>query len=168
MEAPDQALFEEDIASVGFRDGARKGKWGLPPPDLLAEAFTWPKRLIWIGAAPRPNGPERFYISMNAAGYRSAPPTGTFWDPTTKSSLANPKRPKGTPGSRVERVFRIDWNNGTAFYHPYDRVAADSHKPQWATGATDDPRRRWSPEHTIVDYVEEFFGLLNCGDYIGV
>ena len=167
MDEPDQSLFEEDIASAEFRSGAAKGKWGVAAPELLAD-FNWPKRLLWIAAAARPNAPERYYIAMDAKGYRTVPPTGTFWDPATKSMLAVPKRPKGKPGSRVERVFRTDWNSGTAFYHPYDRVAADSHKAEWAKGAGNDTRRRWTSEHTIVDYLEEFHGLLNGGDYLGV
>ncbi len=168
MDAPDQSLFEEDLASAEFRSGAAKGKWGLPAPERLTEDFKWPKRLLWIAAAARANSPDRFHIAMDAAGYRVVPPTGTFWDPATKSLLAVSNRPKGKPGSRFERVFRTDWNSGTAFYHPYDRVAAEGHKNEWAKGATNDTRRLWTPEHTIVDYLEEFHGLLNCGDYIGV
>jgi|ERR1051326_2803539 hypothetical protein len=167
MDTPDQSLFEEDIASPEFRSGATKGKWGLPAPELVTD-FKWPKRLMWIGAAARARAPDRFYITLDAGGYNAVPPTGTFWDPATKSLLAVNKRPKGKSGSRVERVFRTDWNSGTAFYHPYDRVAADTHKNEWAKGAKDDTRRRWTPQHSIVDYLEEFYGLLNCGDYLGI
>jgi hypothetical protein len=105
---------------------------------------------------------------MDAAGYRAVPPTGSFWDPATRSLLDLKNWPKGKPGSRFAKVFRTDWNNRTAFYHPYDRVAAEGHKEQWKQGAKEDTRRRWTSEHTIVDYLEEFHGLLNCGDYVGI
>lgn len=78
--------------------------------------------------------------------------------------LAPAKRPKGKPGSRVAMVFRLDWNNGTAFYHPYDRVAAQGH-PDWATTQ---PHLVWTSDNTIVDFLEEFHSLLNSGDYLGV
>jgi hypothetical protein len=168
MDTPDQRLFEEDLASADFRSGAAAGRWGLPAPELLSEHFKWPKRLLWIATAPKPAAPDRFYIAMDAGGYRSVPPTGSFWDPDTKSPLDEKKWPKGKSGSRFAKVFRTDWNNRTAFYHPYDRVAAEGHKEQWKKGAKDDTRRRWTADHTIVDYLEEFHALLNCGDYIGL
>lgn len=167
METPDEALFEEDVASAEFRSGGDKGNWGFAAPEFT-ENFKWPRRLIWIAAAPRTNAPDRYYIALDALGYRTDPPTGTFWDPVVRTMLTADKRPKGKPDSRVSRVFRTDWNSGTAFYHPYDRVAASSHKVEWAEGATNDPRRKWTPEHTIVDWLWEFHGLLNCGDYIGI
>lgn len=166
METPDQRLFDEDIASVEFRLGAEQRRWGWPAPELLSE-FEWPRRLLWIAAALRTGAPDHFYIAMDASAYRGVPPTGNFWDPAAKSPLDIKRRPKGRSGSRVAKVFRTDWNNA-AFYHPYDRVAADSHKKEWAVGAKDDPRRRWTTDHTIVDYLEEFHSLLNCRDYIGI
>jgi hypothetical protein len=168
MDTPDQRLFEEDVASAEFQIGAAKGRWGMPALELLTEDFKWPRRLLWVAAAPRPGAAGRFYIAMDAAGYRAVPPTGSFWDPATRSLLDLKNWPKGKPGSRFAKVFRTDWNNRTAFYHPYDRVAAEGHKEQWKQGAKEDTRRRWTSEHTIVDYLEEFHGLLNCGDYVGI
>lgn len=163
MEKPDQRLFQEDLLSAEFRSGSAKGQWGLPGVDVLPDAPAWPQIVLWIAAAARPNAPDRFYILLDAAGYRSVFPTGTFWDLTTKSVLDLSKRPKGKPGSRFEKVFRRDWNN-SAFYHPYDRVAAQGH-PNWAT---EQPHLIWTSNHTIVDFLEEFHSLLNSGDYLGV
>jgi hypothetical protein len=164
MDSPDQRLFEEDLQSAEFRIGAEKGMWGLVEAELLPNDLKWPKRILWIAAATRPHAPERFYIIIDAEGYRSAPPTGTFWDTATKTPLDHAKRPKGKPDSRFAKVFRTDWNNGTAFYHPYDRVAANGH-PDWAR---ERPHLAWTSDHTIVDYLEEFHALLNSGDYSGV
>ena len=164
MENPDQRLFEDDLASVEFRSGATKGMWGVAPQEIVPKDMTWPKRILWIAAGPRSNAPDRFYIAVDAAGYRTDPPTGTFWNPATQSLLEHSRRPRGRTGSRFAKVFRTDWNNGTAFYHPYDRVAAQGHL-QWAK---DQPHLAWTSNHTIVDYLEEFHVLLNGGDYLGV
>ena len=164
MKPPDQAILESDLVSAEFRIGVAKGVWGLPDLDVVPEEVVWPKVIFWIAAGPRPNSPERFYIALDAAGYRSVPPTGTFWDPNTKTTLEFEKRPKGKPDSRFAKVFRTDWENGRAFYHPYDRVAAQGH-PDWAK---QQPHLVWTNNHTIVDYLEEFHSLLHCGDYLGV
>jgi hypothetical protein len=163
MNQPDQRLFEEDLSSAEFRVGAAKGLWGVPSPEMLPDDLPWPKRILWIAASARADAPDRFYVSMDVAGYRSVPPTGTFWDTATKSALDLAMRPKGKPDSRFAKVFRADWNNA-AFYHPYDRVAAKDH-PDWAK---QQPHIVWTNNHTIVDYLEEFYSLLNCGDYLGV
>lgn len=164
MKPPDQRLFEEDLSSAEFRIGEISRLWGLPDPEVLPNGLIWPRLILWIAAAPRPNSPEQFYVILDAAGYRSTPPTGTFWDPTIKSVLHLAKRPKGEPESRFSKVFRTDWEGGLAFYHPYDRVAAQSH-PGWKT---EQPHLIWTSNHTIVDYLEEFHSLLNSGDYIGI
>lgn len=161
---PDQRLFNEDVGSAEFRAGLLKGKWGLAEDGQAGAASTWPQVHLWMAAAPRANAPDRFHVELDASGYRSMPPTGTFWDQATKAPLGVDKRPKGRTGSRVARIFRTDWENGRAFYHPYDRLAAQSHL-NWKS---EQPRRVWSPAHTIVDWLELFHGLLQSEDYIGV
>lgn len=125
MEKPDQRLFEADLLSADFRAGVLKGFWDLAGADVLPEQPAWPVRILWMAAAPRTNAPERFYVQLDLSGYRSVPPTGTFWDPNTKSILEVRKRPKGKPDSRFARVFRTDtWpHSGSAFYHPYLSVS---------------------------------------------
>jgi len=164
MEKPDQRLFEDDLSSAEFRTGVAKGFWDLAGADVLPEGLAWPNRIFWMAAAARVNAPGRYYIQLDLSGYRSVPPTGTFWDPNTKTVLDFPKRPKGKSDSRFAKVFRTDWEKGSAFYHPYDRVAAQGH-PKWAA---EQPHIIWTSNHTIVDYLEEFHSLLNCGDYLGV
>lgn len=163
MEKPDQRLFDEDLLSAEFRSGAAKGQWGVPGPEVMPESLSWPNRVLWLAAAPRDRAPDHFYIWLDLAGYRSISPTGTFWDASTKCVLEISKRPKGKPGSRFAMVFRTDWNN-SAFYHPYDRLAAQGHT-EWPA---QQPHLVWTCNHTIVDYLEEFYSLLNSGDYVGV
>ena len=164
MDAPDQRLFEADIRAAEFRDGVIYGRWGFPEKDILPSATAWPTRILWIAAATREAGPGHFFVSLDLSGYRTAAPTGTFWDPTTQSMLEFAKRPKGSEESRFAKVFRTDWKKGRAFYHPYDRIAAAGH-PKWAT---EHPHLVWTADRTIVDYLWEFYSLLNSRDYLGV
>jgi hypothetical protein len=169
MEKPDERLLEEDLLSAEFLIGAAKGQWGLPAPEVMAEQPPWPNRILWISAAPRPDSPDRFYILLDFSGYRSVPPTGTFCDPKTRCMLDLSKRPKGRKDSRFAKVFRTDWPGppygvgGSAFYHPYDRVAAQTH----AAWPGEQPHLIWTSNHTIVDYLAEFHTLLNSEDYLG-
>ncbi len=162
MDKPDQRLFGEDLLSAEFKAGAAKGFWGIPDQDLVPEPPEWPNRVLWIAAAERPNAPQRYFVLLDLSGYRSVPPTGTFWDVSTKAALEIEKRPKGAPNSRFAKVFRTDWKNH-AFYHPYDRIAAQEH----ADWPTTQPHLIWTGNHTIVDYLQEIHSLLNSGDYLG-
>jgi hypothetical protein len=164
MDKPDQRLFEADLASAQFRAGALKGYWGLAGAEVLPEQPAWPIRVLWVAAAPRPNAPDRYYIRLDLANYRTVAPTGTLWDPNTKDTLELTKRPRGTTNSRFAMVFRTDWEGGRAFYHPYDRVAAQGHV-NWPR---EQPSLIWDSNHTIVDWLEEFHSLLNCEDYVGL
>jgi len=163
MLPPDQRLLEEDFTSAEFRAGADKGRWGRLEPLQVPANLAWPHFVLWIAAVPREKAPDRYYFLLDGTGYRVRSPTGSLWDPTTQSALETAKRPKGRADSRFAKVFRTDWNSGTAFYHPYDRVASESH-PKWPG---EQPHLVWTAEHTIVDFVEEFHGLLHSSDYAG-
>lgn len=164
MDKPDQRLFAADLSSAEFRAGVLRGFWGLAGAEVLPEQPEWPVRILWVKAAARVGAPERFYLRLDLGGYRTASPTGTFWDLSTSAALATEKRPKGKKDSRCAKVFRTDWEGGGAFYHPYDRVAAKGH-PNWVT---EQPSLIWDSNHTIVDYLEEIHSLLNSGDYLGI
>jgi len=166
MLRPDQRLFEADLSSAEFRIGESKGCWGVAGEGERPADAAWPKVYLWVAAAPRENAPNRFYLALEAEGYRVPSPTGTFWDQIKKAPLAFSAFPKGKPGSRVDKVFRTDiWaSTNKALYHPYDRVAAQGH----AGWSTEQPHLIWDSNHTIVDFLDEVRKLLNCGDYIGV
>jgi hypothetical protein len=163
MESPSQRLFKADLAAAEFLSGAAKGLWGQVEPS---DADTWPMAYFWLASAKRDNAPDRYVVRLDMTGYRSAAPTGRFWDPETKQDLVFAKYPQGKQGSRFARVFRTDqWAvDNKGFYHPYDRVAANGH-PDWPNAM---PQLVWTSNRTIVDYLEEFQTLLNSGDYIGV
>ncbi|HUN96101.1 MAG TPA: hypothetical protein VMU69_07660 [Bradyrhizobium sp.] len=166
MSSPEQRLFEADVQAAPYRIGAAKGQWGLAGAEALPENAAWPKVYLWMAAAPRTNAPDRFYVALDLTGYRTAPPTGAFWDPVKRKALALDKWPKGRAGSRFAMVFRTSGftGAGSAFYHPYDRVALIGH----ARWSTEQPHLVWSDSHTIVDYLEEFQTLLTSGDYLGI
>ncbi len=156
MKSPSQRLFEADLRSAEFRSGVLKGYWEVAAQD-------WPQVVLWIRAASRQGAPDGYHVALDLEGYRAAAPTGTFWDPATGTMLDAANRPKGKANSRFAKVFRTDWEE-RAFYHPYDRHAADSH-PDWRV---QQPHLVWTSDHTIVDYLEEFHSLLNSDHYVGV
>jgi hypothetical protein len=164
MPAPDQRLFEADMQSAPYRIGAMKGRWAQAEPEAVPADAAWPQAFFWMAAAPRAGAPDRFYVALDMTGYRSVQPTGSFWNPVTKAALEFGRRPKGKPGSRFAMVFRTDWENGRAFYHPFDRLAAQGH-PDWPAAQ---PHLLWTSSRTIVDYLEEFQSLLMTEDYVGV
>lgn len=163
MKKPDQRAFETDVEDADFQIGVVKGMWGLADTALLPDRLVWPQVVLWVAAAERPNSPDRFYLLLNLENYRSAAPTGAFWNARKKEPLAPDQWPKGKSGSRVAKVFRTDWKNCVALYHPYDRVATSDHR-QWLT---EQPHLIWDSKHTIVDYLNEIHWLLNSGDYTG-
>jgi hypothetical protein len=166
MLAPDQRLFEADVEGAPFRIGVTKGLWAQAETNVLPAGAGWPKAFFWMAAAPRTDAPDRFYVALDLSGYRSVAPTGAFWDPVKKAPLEPETWPKGKPGSRFAMVFKTSGFQGcgSAFYHPYDRVAMQGHV-DWPR---QQPHLIWSSSHTIVDYLEEFQALLTSGDYLGV
>jgi len=158
MQEPDQRKLLAHIAGGRFQAGAADGRWDHEEDSGL----PWPMAVFWIAAASRERAPDRYFVRLDCRNYPTDPPTGTFWDPDTKGDLATEKRPTGT--GQVEKVFRIDWENGRAFYHPYDRVAAKGH-PDWPRQY---PYWVWDEKHTIVDLLSVLHGLLNSREYRGV
>lgn len=164
MLRPDQRLFEADLQLAEYRAGMAKGLWRQAEASATPEGVAWPNTFFWMAAAKRDGAPNRYYVALNLEGYRSAPPTGAFWDPVNKRPLEIGKWPKGKPGSRFAMVFRTSGfaAAGRAFYHPYDRAPVSDH-PEWRSA-----RPLWTDSCTIVDYLEEFQSLLMSVDYIGV
>lgn len=159
MECPDEALFRFDLTSAAYRAGVVKGLWGYQ------DGSDWPFAVFWMAATQRDRSPDRYFVRLDLTGYRTKPPTGRLWDPQTRSGLDFSRYPQGAPNSRFARVFRTDWGEShRAFYHPYDRVAADSHS-EWRQQL---PHLIWTSDHTIVDFLEEFQSLLTSGEYVGV
>jgi hypothetical protein len=156
---PSERKLRADLETVRFQQGVSRDAWNVV---ALECGVSWPFVVFWIGAAPREGAPDRFYVRLDLTAYPKDPPTGTFWDVAVKAVLEAPRRPFGS--GQTERVFRVDWQSGQAFYHPYDRVAANSHAdwpqryPHWV----------WSDRHTVTDLLEVLWDLLNSAQYEGL
>lgn len=157
---PAQRILMAHLQAPEFLAGVAQGWWG----HVVDERVTWPKVLLWVAAPERPGAPKRFHVRLDFEQYPAQPPTGNITDPATTELMAFAQRPKGCAGSRFAKVMRTDWEHGRAFYHPYDRVAASSH-PNWATEI---PRKRWTPSHTVSHWLSEFHALFHSEEYVGV
>lgn len=149
---PDENVFRNDLRTAEYLIGAIESRWGVVETSLLPSGIVWPTAIIWVATKAKC---ERYFFRFDLADYPIQPPTGSFCDPESGEYLALDKRPK-TKG-RGELVFRTDWQGRVALYHPYDRVAAQSHSG-WATQY---PNLVWGRGHTITDLLEELFHFLN-------
>jgi len=159
---PDRRRLDADLQDGPFLAGVADGRWGLVE-EAGATVPAWPLTLFWLAAASRNGSAERFFVRIDCGGYPSQSPTATFWDTVVGKQLAPAQWPKGK--DRVAAVFRTDWENGRAFYHPFDRVANGGHG-DWAKKY---PAHVWDGgKHTIVDFLSVFYVLLNCNEYSGI
>ncbi|MCW5765166.1 MAG: hypothetical protein KIT68_04235 [Phycisphaeraceae bacterium] len=117
---------------------------------------------LWTKARALKDSPDRFFFKFDFTNYPTEAPTGCLVDPETGELLPQEKRPKGS--ERVAIVFRTNWKDGTALYHPYDRVAIEGHSA-WPTTH---PHLIWTPKHTICDLLIELHGLLDSEEYTHV
>jgi hypothetical protein len=157
--SPDLVAFLQDLDSAEFVDGIANSHWGLV-------CIEWPIALCWIAPAKRAGGPNRFFVRMECSGYPHARPTGTIWDIDKNARVENALWPKGR--ARIAAIFRLDWKDGCAFYHPYDRIAFDDHMKNGNDWTKKYPNKLWTPKHTIVHWISEFHELLNTNEYTGV
>lgn len=155
---PSERRLKTDLESAAFQLGVAEDKW-----DVVSDAaLVWPHVAFSIAAAPREAAPNRFVVRLDFSNYPIDPPTGTFWDAAARARLENSRRPFGS--GQTGRVFRIDWQGGDAFYHPYDRVASKSHS-DWAASY---PHWVWTERHSVSDLLTVVWDLLNCREYEGL
>lgn len=149
MTAPDQRAFETDVAKATFRLAVADGRWRIIKT-------AWPYAYFAVAAS---DGREHV-VRLNCAGYPQVGPTGGPWDVERNQILAFDLWPRGS-GGRVSAVFRPDWQNGAALYHPFDRVSWDGH----ANWRNEMPAKVWKPARGISQYLEVLHELLNSRDY---
>ncbi len=151
--APDRRAFETHLVSARFLAGVERGDWRLV-------SYDWPLALCEVAAAARDGAPTVFTLRCDVTGYPTMPPTACPWDVERNQVLDAAHRPKGF---RVGMVFRTDWENGTALYAPFDRLALQGH-PGWAN---EHPRHTWDNTRDFAWFLERVFDLLNNDDYVG-
>jgi len=144
-----------------YRFGESKGKWKLLTPIVDDHLVDWPHCIFSVAASDRDAAPCNYAVRLHLEGYPLKPPTGTFWCMETNAKLPNEIRPRGKNESWI---FRTNWKSGNAFYHPYDRVAAESHA-DWGTKYR---LTVWTRNHTIVDLLEVIHATLHSDEYLGV
>lgn len=146
---PDQRAFEADVAKAAFRLGAVEGRWRIVK-------IEWPFAFVAVVAKDA----REFVLRLNCSGYPQLPPTGGPWDLERDQVLAFGDWPQGK-GGRVSAVFRTDWKYGTALYLPCDRESIKGHDG-WRQQM---PSKVWRPSDGVVQYLEQVYELLHCGDY---
>lgn len=152
--SPDERAFRDHLDSARFRAGVARGDWTII-------CLTWPYALVAVTADPRPGAPDRYFIRFDVTGYPQRCPTGTPWDTDGDQKLPAGDRPQG---DRVGIVFRTDWNDGTALYAPYDRVALDSHGDWASTYAAS----AWKAGRDFSWLLAQIRDLLDDLDYQGI
>jgi hypothetical protein len=99
---------------------------------------------------------------MELTNFPASAPTATPWDLSTGAALEPSLRPRG---GRADTVFRRDnWNNGTALYAPWDRVALSGH-PNWVH---ESPLLAWNQDRNLIFFLERVHELVNCDAYQGI
>ena len=146
---PDQRAFQADVAKAAFRLGVVEERWRIVK-------IEWPNAFVAVVAKDA----REFVLRLNCSGYPQLPPSGGPWDIERDQVLAFGDWPQGK-GGRVSAVFRTDWKDGTALYLPCDRESIKGHDG-WRQQM---PSKVWRPSDGIVQYLEQVYELLHCGDY---
>lgn len=150
----DERVFRAHVQAAPFLSGADRGRWRLVSLD-------WPHAVIAISAAPRENAPCEYALRFHLADYPETAPTARPWDTEHDTPLPAERWPTGR--TRVQSVFRPDWQGGTALYLPCDRVSIQGHDG-WRTQHA---HMIWKPSGDITQYLEIVHELLNSRDYSG-
>ena len=157
---PDILKFNLDVESSQFKLAAHQGRWGIV--DNSNDRPTWPVILIWVAAAERANGPDKFYFRFELDNYPAQAPNICIWDIEMNISLGPHKRPKGVGNSGI--LFRSDWEGVHHLYAPYERRALATH-PNWLS---EYPTLYWRSTDEISKILEDIYLTLNNPDYHGI
>lgn len=155
----DKEAFKKHLELSSFIYGEQKGKWAvLGDPEWP----DWPKVLIWVKAAVKPNGPSGFYFRFDLTNYPAIAPTACPWDKEKNERLEFEIWPAGP--KFVSSVFRrAGWAGGNALYAPCDRLGDLSGHPAWKQ---QHPEYFWNKEtSTIITYLNFLNAMLNSNDY---
>jgi hypothetical protein len=153
---PDQSLFLAHLEGARFQSGVDAGKWGLFGAPA---AIIWPHPILWVAADAALFAPAQMFLRFTVDSYPTLAPTACPWSVQTNTKLADILYPK-IPG-KLNRVFRTDWNAGTALYAPCDRTAMAGHE-QWKQIH---PYWWWTAEFTVVNYLSFVHFCLNPKRY---
>lgn len=146
--APDEQSLRADLASARFLSGEDRNRW-------QCKKLEWP--FVYINVIARDR--REYTLRLDCSGFPTTPPTGTFWDLSTKSKLSFDKWPQG--GERLQLAFKPGWKSGDALYIPCDRESIVGHDCWFAQY----PQLIWKPAKGISHYLEVIHELLQSRDY---
>lgn len=150
---PDERAFSTHLQRVAFQVGVDAGRWRVVK-------ICWPHAIFGVSAAQREGAPSEFLLRFELSNYPGSAPKAAPWDPSTGTTLATDKWPKG---ERAAMAFRPGWRTD-ALYVPCDREGLAAH-PDWRQKY---PRTAWNESRDIAHYLAVVHGLLNDEDYTGV
>lgn len=150
---PDESLFKTHLEGASFQAGADEGKWGLHGES---KDIKWPIAFLWVQSDKTLMPVGRIFLRFNPEGYSAQAPTSCPWNVEKDARLEDALWPKLS--GKFAKVFRLDWQGGTALYAPCDRVAMVGHEQQWKQHY---PFWWWQPHFTFVKYLEFVHRCLN-------
>jgi len=153
-------IFTDHLENYVFSDGETEGKWGIYQKENIGQ--QWPYVFLWISAAKREGGPEKFSFRLQLDNYPTNAPEITLWDVEQNIRLDHSIFPTGK--HNVSGVFRFDWENGNHLYAPFERHAIITH-PGWDQQY---PNEFWKCTDNITKVSQYLFKLLNSVDYEGI
>ena len=151
--APDELAARAALQSARYQSGVDSKRWRLV-------SLEWPVGVFAVSAAPRDNSPPEYVLRIDLTGYPQQAPTAEPWNLERGERLAPGERPKG---ERAAEIFRCDWEQGSALYAPWDRIALAGH-PNWVT---QHKAYVWHPGRDVAFFLHCVHDLLNDDDYLG-
>lgn len=148
---PDQSQLVRDLDATPFIEGAVRNRWRLVKT-------SWPTAVF----AVRARDDKVFGFCFDLAGYPQNPPTARLWNLERDAPPDPNEWPKGS--AAFISVFNPSWKQGTALYHPFDRVSREGHG-DWPKQY---PHLIWNPYAGVVQYLAEIHRLLNGRGYHGI
>ena len=149
---PDHSTLLSHMRLAWYKRGEAQGWWSLAK-------IEWPYAYFILPAKRVSGEQDRFAFRFELSNYPQAAPTACPWQLDFSGALPASCWPSGT---LIGAAFNPNWNQG-ALYLPCDRLAMAGHE-RWRN---DHPNLWWTPEKTIVVYLNELHDLLNHRDYSG-
>src|SRR5581483_5708259 len=125
----EQMRFENDLKHPGYIVGEAKGMWGIIRDAAILP--KWPKVIMWVRAAERPNSPDKYYLLFDLTGYSATAPTATLYEVDKGAKLDKTEWPNG------DADFKLAFNPDHAFgfYLPCDRLGQNGKEKTWKTNS---------------------------------
>lgn len=139
------------LAGTAVQIGVARGQWQIGELD-------YPYLMVRVSASAQTCAHGYVDLRIEISGYPNLGITACPW--SAEENLPLPAGQRPTAG-RAGTVFRTDWENGHALYHPCDRVAVGSHA-DWTREHVDE---LWDAEQGIAKFLRLIHTTLNEVDH---